>query len=49
MKMRIDDKTTKTVDQMKDEMICGIEEMTDDDRLVDEYNHFFGAEVTLKS
>jgi len=37
----------KTVEEMKQEMIEEIEAMTDDDRLVSEYNSFFGVEVKM--
>ena len=34
--------STKTAEQMKAEMVDEIQEMTDNSRLEDEYNHFYG-------
>lgn len=38
---------TKTAEVMKHEMIEEIEIMDDNVRLEDEYNHFFGTDVTV--
>ena len=34
-------------EQMKEEMVDEIENMTDNDRLQAEYNHFFGKQETI--
>lgn len=38
---------SKTREEMKKEIIDEVSEMTDDDRLVAEYNSFFGTDETL--